>query len=347
MADRGEIRRLLVTGGCGFIGSNFIRSWLESRDGVVWNVDALTYAGDPRRLDGLPSERYEHRKVDIADEPSLRQVVADFQPDAVVHFAAESHVTRSENAGDVFRRTNVEGTRVLLEALSNTDPAVVIHISTDEVYGPCLGDPYREEDKEPGEGNATSPYARSKALADDVAMTYRDRLPLIVARPTNCFGPWQHPEKAFPRWVIRALLGQELPVWGDGGYIRDWLPVPDLCGALQRLLTDGDTGTVYNIGPERDPEITNAELARWILSHLGLPASRLVFTRYDRPDHDRRYAVDASRIRALGWRPETDVWSRFAETVEWFTTNQSWWSTLIDEAESIYADRAELKEVSG
>ena len=347
MADRTEIRRLLVTGGCGFIGSNFVRSWLDGRDGVVCNVDALTYAGDPRRLEGLPPDRYEHRKVDITDGHSLSQVVADFEPDGVVHFAAESHVTRSENAGDVFLRTNVEGTRTLLEALSKTEPAAVIHVSTDEVYGPCLGDPYREEDKEPGEGNATSAYARSKALADDLAMTYRHGLPLMVARPTNCFGPWQHPEKAFPRWVIRALLGQELPVWGDGRYIRDWLPVPDLCSALRRLLVEGVPGAAYNIGPERDPEITNAELARWILAHLGLPANRLVFTHYDRPDHDRRYAVDASRVRALGWRPETDVWSRFAETVEWYKTHKTWWGTLIDEAESIYADRAELKGVSG
>jgi dTDP-glucose 4,6-dehydratase len=343
---RSDIRRLLVTGGCGFIGANFVRSWLDATEGTLCNVDALTYAGDPRRLEGVPAERYEHRPVDIADAAAMKEVVDDFHPDAVVHFAAESHVTRSENAAEVFHRTNVEGTRSVLDAVSGADPAVVIHISTDEVYGPCLGDPYREEDKQEGEGNATSPYAKSKALADDLARTYVERLPLIVARPTNCFGPWQHPEKAFPRWVIRALNGLELPVWGDGGYIRDWLPVPDLCNALRTLLATGETGQVYNVGPERDPEITNAELARWILSYTEVPEDRLVFTRYDRPDHDRRYAVDASKIRALGWQPQTDVWSRFAETVEWYRGHRNWWGSLVEEAESIYADRSELREVS-
>jgi dTDP-glucose 4,6-dehydratase len=346
MGNRTDIKRMLVTGGCGFIGSNFVRSWLAGSGGQLVNIDALTYAGDPRRVADVPSDRYEHVRADIADASEIGRVIASYKPDAVVHFAAESHVTRSENAAAVFNRTNVDGTRAVLDALVDEQPSIVIHISTDEVYGPCLADPYREDEKQPGEGNATSPYARSKALADDLARSYVGRLPLIVARPTNCFGPWQHPEKAFPRWVIRALGDQELPVWGDGGYIRDWLPVTDLCEALKLLLAEGMLGEVYNIGPGRDPETTNAELARWILEYLHRDPNRLVFTRYDRPDHDRRYAVDASRMRALGWAPGADVWTRFAEAVDWYAGHEDWWSPLVQEAESIYQDRAELKEAT-
>lgn len=337
------IERLLVTGGFGFIGSNFVRWWTEQGGGSVLNLDALTYAGDRRRLEGVEACR--SIIGDVADADAVRAALEEFRPDAVVHFAAESHVTRSENAGDVFYRTNVEGTRVILDALAQRPPQVVLHISTDEVYGPCLGDPYREDQKEPAEGNATSPYARSKALADDLARTYADRLPLLVARPTNCFGPWQHPEKALPRWIIRALTGRQLPVWGDGGYVRDWLPVGDACRAIGLLLEKGEHGGVYNIGPNRDPEITNIELARWLISHLGLPEDRIVLTKYDRPDHDRRYAVESTRIRSLGWEPTADVYERFTETVAWYGANRAWWEPLLADAESIYADRVELTDV--
>lgn len=336
--------RLLVTGGCGFIGANFIRRWLDTRPGSIVNIDALTYAGDERRTAGSSGSRYRLERCDVADREAVARVVADVRPDAVIHFAAESHVTRSENAGETFYRANVEGTRALLDALLETPPGVVVHISTDEVYGPCHGEPFREGQKEPGEGLATSPYARSKALADDLARTYADRLPLIVARPTNCFGPWQHPEKALPRWITRALRGARLPVWGDGGYVRDWLPVADACAAIETLLERGRPGEVYNIGPNREPEITNVTLAHWIADHVGLPADAVVLTAYDRPDHDRRYAVDSSKIRALGWTPDDDVWARFADTVAWYRANASWWETLVEEAESIYDDRGELQE---
>ncbi|MFA5889534.1 MAG: NAD-dependent epimerase/dehydratase family protein [Actinomycetota bacterium] len=338
-----DLQRVLVTGGCGFIGSNFVRHLLDSRDVEVRNIDVLTYAGDPRRLEGVDAARYVHERADIADADEVARIVGEFRPDAVVHFAAESHVTRSENAGDVFHRTNVEGTRVVLDALCKVDPKIVIHISTDEVYGPCPGDPYREEDKEPAEGRATSPYAQSKALADDLARAYTGRLPLVVVRPTNCFGPYQHPEKAFPRWAIRALRGQQLPVWGDGGYVRDWLPVGDLCAALDLFLQAAEPGAVLNVGPERAPEVRNVDLVRWMLEYLKLPEDRLVFTAYDRPDHDRRYAVDATRARALGWSPATDVWSAFADTLEWYRANERWWAPLVADAEAIYADRDEVK----
>ena len=340
-----DSHRLLVTGACGFIGANFVRRWLDTHDGIVVNLDALTYAGDPRRLAGIDGARYRFVEGDVVDTTLVGDLVREVRPDAVVHFAAESHVTRSENAANTFRRANVDGTRALLDALLEVDPSIVVHISTDEVYGPCPGEPFREDQKEPGEGKATSPYARSKALADDLARTYADRLPLVVARPTNCFGPWQHPEKALSRWITRALRGEQLPVWGDGGYIRDWLPVGDACAAVGLLLDRGEPGAVYNIGPNREPEITNVELARWLVAHVGLPDDAVVLTKYDRPDHDRRYAVDSTRLRALGWEPDADVWGRFADAVAWYRDNTGWWEPLIDNAESIYADRVELQDV--
>lgn len=341
-----SIERLLVTGGYGFIGANFVRRWNAGHAGPIVNLDALTYAGDRRRLGDLDGTACRSVEGDVCDQDGLRALLGEVRPDAVVHFAAESHVTRSESAAEVFRRTNVEGTRALLDALLEHPPSIVVHVSTDEVYGPCPGEPFREDQKEPGEGRATSPYARSKALADDLARSYAGRLPVVVARPTNCFGPWQHPEKALPRWVTRALRGLQLPVWGDGGYVRDWLPVGDACEAIALLLERGEPGGVYNIGPNREPAITNVELARWIVGHLGLAEDDVVLTAYDRPDHDRRYAVDPSRMRAFGWTPPADVWARFAETIAWYRDNAWWWETLVEGAESIYADRAELQDTT-
>jgi dTDP-glucose 4,6-dehydratase len=160
---------------------------------------------------------------------------------------------------------------------------------------------------------------------------------VVVVRPTNCFGPWQFPEKAFARWVARALSGASVPVWGDGLYVRQWLYARDLAGAILQLLGTPTPESVYNIGPRHDPEITNLDLARWLVRHLGLPEDRLVLTAYDRPEHDRRYAVDPSRIEALGWFPG-DVWRSLESTVEWYRDNRDWWGPLIPEAESIYAD---------
>lgn len=335
---------MLLTGGCGFIGSNLARWWLAA-GGEVVDLDGLTYAGDARRVRALEGHGYVRVEGDVADAGLVASVLSEVQPHAVVHMAAESHVTRSESAPEVFHGANVEGTRVLLEALTKLNPSIVMHVSTDEVYGSCPDAPFREDEKGPGEGRATSAYARSKALADDVAVGFADRLPMIVVRPTNCFGPWQHPEKAFPRWITRGLRGLQLPVWGDGGYVRDWLPVEDLCEAILLLLRVGKPGEVYNVGPSRDPEITNETLARWVGRVLGLPDDHVVLTVYDRPGHDRRYAVDASKIRALGWRPDVEVWSRFGDTVEWYRANRWWWEPMIASAEAIYADRVELQEV--
>ena len=327
------VERVLVTGGAGFLGSHAVRRLLE--DGAeVLDLDVLTYAGSAARLADLEGHSG-HRllRADVADRDAVRDAVRAFHPDAVLHLAAESHVTRSESDPDRFWRTNVEGTRVLLEEAGDAGVPRFVHVSTDEVYGPIPEGAFREEDKRPGEGAATSPYARSKAVADDLA---RER-GAIVVRPTNCFGPWQHPEKAFPRWVTRALDGRPVPVWGDGGYVRQWLAADDLADALALVLAAPEPEPVYNVGPRHDPEITNLGLARWLLGHLGLPEDRLVLTAYDRPDHDRRYAVDPGRIESLGWKPG-DTWDRFAETVAWYRAHEDWWRPLVPEAESIYDD---------
>ena len=330
---------VLVTGGCGFIGSEFVRHWIRGGRGRVHNVDALTYAGSPARVDEAARDpAYRFHRLDVAHDSEIRALMAEARPDAVVHFAAESHVTRSESDPDTFYRTNVEGTRVLLDAARAAGVPRFLHVSTDEVYGSASGDAFRETDKAEGTAQATSPYAKSKSAADDLARAASgDGMRVVVARPTNCFGPWQYPEKALPRWIARALGGRPLPVWGDGLYVRQWLFVSDLVAALEMLLTGDPEHDVYNVGPRHEPEITNVALARWLAGHLDLPDELVVHTPYDRPDHDRRYAVDPARIEALGWRGG-EVWEEMAATVRWYRDNRSWWEPLVPEAESIYED---------
>jgi len=327
---------LLVTGGAGFLGSYFVRLALQMGASKVTNVDLLSYAGDTRRLEDLNAgDRYQFIQADVADTAAMRKVVAEIQPTAIVHYAAESHVTRSEADPDRFFRTNVEGTRAVLDAALECGVERVVHISTDEVYGPIEIGLFRESDKPEGFGMSTSAYAQSKAAADDLARSYSDKLQVVVARPTNAFGPWQFPEKAFPRWITKALQGQPLLVWGDGMYVRQWLFAEDFAKAIAVLLLQGAAGEVYNVGPIHDPEINNLDLAQWIAAHLGLDGEAVQLTPYDRPNHDRRYAVDPAKIEALGWRPG-NVERQFEETVKWYQQNDSWWRPHLAEAESIY-----------
>jgi dTDP-glucose 4,6-dehydratase len=326
--------RVLVTGGLGFIGSAFVRA-LAADGRRVLNVDLDTYAGDERRIAGVGEGMVETVRLDVAS-PELAGVVREERPALVVHFAAESHVTRSEDAPEVFFHANVEGTRVVLDA-AEAAGCRVLHMSTDEVYGPCPADPFREEDKLPGEGLATSAYARSKALADDLARSYAERVDVVVARPTNCIGPWQHPEKAVPRWATRALRGERLPVWGDGEQVRDWMFVEDAVSALRLLAERGERGEVYNVGPQAEG-VPNVEIARAIARSAGQDEASVYLSHYDRPQHDRRYAVATDRIAGLGWHASRSLEAAIAETVEWYRENEAWWSPLVPDAEQLYAD---------
>jgi dTDP-glucose 4,6-dehydratase len=327
--------RVLVTGGLGFIGSAFVRA-LAADGQAVLNVDAGTYAGDGRRLAGVDPARVETVRMDVAD-PALATVVREERPLLVVHFAAETHVTRSEEAGETFFRTNVDGTRGVLDAALAAGAERVVHISTDEVYGPCPAEPFREDQKLPGEGLATSAYARSKAVADDLARSYAGRLAVVIARPTNCIGPWQHPEKAVPRWATRALRGERLPVWGDGRQVRDWMFVDDAVSGLRALAERGEPGTAYNLGPAGEA-VPNVEIARLVARAAGAGDDAVYLSAYDRPQHDRRYAVSTERVAALGWAATRTVGEAVAETVAWYRDHADWWGTLVPEAERLYAD---------
>ena len=324
------LQRVIVTGGSGFIGSAFIRTQLTGR--AVTNIDIDSYAADDRRLEGCAVNTI---RMDVADD-RLVALMSDLSPEAVFHFAAETHVTRSEADPELFFRSNVEGTRIVLEAAAQAGARLVVHVSTDEVYGPAIERPFTEGDKRPAEGAATSAYAKSKAIADDLATTCRS-VPVITVRPTNCFGPWQHPEKAIPRWATRAIRGERLPVWGDGLYVRDWMFVEDACEAIMAVAEKGRAGDVFNIGPQGDV-ITNLDIARTVARAAAGTDDLVYLTAYDRPLHDRRYSVDTSRLRALGWKVSAPLEQRLEQTVDWYREHVDWWEPLIGAAEALYAD---------
>jgi dTDP-glucose 4,6-dehydratase len=336
-------QRVLVTGGLGFMGSAFVRR-LATEGTAVLNVDIGTYAADEERLRDV-ADLVRTERLDVASK-AFAALLDHERPDLIVHFAAETHVTRSERHPDRFFRSNVEGTRHLLEAAESVGTRLIVHVSTDEVYGSCHGLPFREEEKAPGEGRATSAYARSKAVADDLACSFAHRVPVIVVRPTNCFGPWQHPEKAIPRWISRAILGERIPVWGDGQQVRDWMFVEDACMGIETAIKSGGPGDVYNIGPE-GRQRTNLDVARMVARTAGMGEDAVYLSEYDRPDHDRRYAIDASKIRARGWRPTKDLEERLAQTVEWYRAHLDWWLPLRPQAEDLYKDGGERVEVEG
>ena len=326
-------RHFVVTGGLGFIGSALVRRLMAAGNDVSI-VDHDTYAGDLRRFGDATDLRVE--LCDVA-ESRFADFIATEKPDVIVHLAAETHVTRGERDLERFTRTNVGGTSRVVEAAERAGVGLTVHVSTDEVYGPSEGRAFTEEEKEAGEGRATSIYARTKALADDIARSASARIPIIVVRPTNCLGPWQHPEKAVPRWSIRALRNERIPVWGDGGQVRDWMFVDDACGGIETVVERGVPGEVYNIGPEH-PRVSNLEVARMIAQAAGRPQDAVYLTAYDRPDHDRCYAVDSTKLRRLGWSPLFDLNQAIDATVAWYRTNEAWWRPLVEEAEALYHD---------
>lgn len=321
--------RLLVTGGCGFIGSNFVRFFLENYpEASIINVDKLTYAGNLQNLSDLSqSPRYHFIRGDIAEASRMEEVIRK-GVDAIVNFAAESHVDRSIEDPSAFMKTNIFGTFVLLEAVRKAFPGQKIrflHISTDEVYG-SLGETgvFTEETSLA----PNSPYSASKTAADMMVRAYYHTygLPVVITRCSNNYGPYQFPEKLIPLMVSNAMEDKELPIYGDGMYIRDWIYVEDHCRALDRVLQQGRDGEVYNIGG--GSERTNLYVAKSILDRLGKPHSLIRFVA-DRPGHDRRYAIDFSKIeRELGWRPTVSFEEGIDRTIEWYQTHREWWKKI-------------------
>jgi len=331
---------ILVTGGAGFIGSNFVLDWLAQSDEPVVNLDALTYAGNTENLRSLEGDqRHVFFHGDICDRALVERLLATHRPRAIVHFAAESHVDRSIHGPADFMRTNVEGTFTLLEAarghwstLAGDEKAAFrfLHVSTDEVYGSLAPEdpPFRETDAyEPN-----SPYSASKAASDHLVRAWHHTfgLPVLTTNCSNNYGPFHFPEKLIPLMIVNALAGKPLPVYGDGRQVRDWLYVRDHCSAIREVLARGRVGETYNVGGwNEQPNIEIVHAVCALLDELrpdpAGPRTRLISHVTDRPGHDRRYAIDASKIeRELGWRPAETFATGLRNTVAWYLEHADW-----------------------
>jgi dTDP-glucose 4,6-dehydratase len=322
------MKTILVTGGAGFIGSNFVRMVLaEHADCRVVNLDKLTYAGNLESLaDVLEHERHTFVHGDICDGPLIEQLIAQHDVSAIVNFAAESHVDRSITGPKIFIETNVIGTLTLLEAVRDQKVRRFIQVSTDEVYG-SLGSEGMFTEQTPLSPN--SPYSASKASADLLvgAFGHTWGLEYNITRCSNNYGPYQFPEKLIPLMINNALNDKELPVYGDGLYVRDWLYVYDHCTAIWRVLEQAPPGEIYNIGG--CSEKANLEVIRIILERLGKPKTLIKHVK-DRPGHDRRYAIDASKtINELGWRPSVTFEEGIAKTIDWYLNNEAWLAHVV------------------
>ncbi|NQX66707.1 dTDP-glucose 4,6-dehydratase [Paenibacillus alba] len=318
--------KILVTGGAGFIGSNFVHYMLDRYPNYeIINLDALTYAGNLENLTSIQeNSQYTFIKGDITNEELVSSILAQ-GVDRVVHFAAESHVDRSILEPDIFVKTNVLGTQVLLEAARKHAVKKFVHVSTDEVYG-SLGETGLFTEETPLAPN--SPYSASKAGSDLLVRAYHETfgLPINITRCSNNYGPYQFPEKLIPLMIANALNDKSLPVYGDGLNIRDWLYVEDHCSAIDLVLHKGVDGEVYNIGGNN--ERTNIQIIQTILRELNKPESLMQFVK-DRPGHDRRYGIDATKItNELGWKPKHNFETGIHETIRWYLENQDWWKRI-------------------
>jgi dTDP-glucose 4,6-dehydratase len=316
--------KLLITGGAGFIGSNFIRRILEKYpEYEVVNLDKLTYAGNPDNLKDVEKDKnYSFIKGDICDKETVEKACRDVN--VIVNFAAETHVDRSIiDAGD-FVTTDVLGTYRLLEAARKYDIEKYVQISTDEVYGSIETGSFEETDQL----LPSSPYSASKAAGDMLVHSYfvTHRLPIVITRSSNNFGPYQYPEKLIPLFITNALRNKKLPLYGDGKNVRDWLYVLDNCDGIDMVMNKGKKGEVYNIGSGN--ETTNIDITAMILKELHKPESLIDFVP-DRKGHDRRYSLNNAKIRKLGWKPEHDFKAALGETIRWYVENEWWWKPLI------------------
>lgn len=303
---------VLVTGGAGFIGSNFVRQFLEDTGTSVITLDALTYAGSRANLDGvLDHPRHEFVEGDIRDESLVESLLA--RAESVVNFAAESHVDRSIDSAEPFVSTNVQGTQTLLDAARDTRIDRFVQVSTDEVYGEIRDGEFTEEDPL----TPRNPYAATKASADLLALSYHTTydLPVVVTRSSNNFGPRQHREKLVPKLIERAVRGDSLPIYGDGSNVREWTDVHDNCRAIEMILSEGTSGEIYNVGSGH--ERTNLDVARAVLDTVGASEDLIEFVA-DRPGHDQRYALDTNKVRELGWEPEWSFEAGLERTVEFY-----------------------------
>lgn len=331
---------ILVTGGAGFIGANFVHEWIATRSGRIVNLDKLTYAGNPENLADLPGERHVFVRGDIGDRASVRTLLREHRPSAVVNFAAESHVDRSIHGPAAFVETNLVGTFALLDEVraywgtleaGTRDAFRFLHVSTDEVYGSLGADDPAFTETTPYAPN--SPYSASKAGSDHLVRAYHHTygLPTLTTNCSNNYGPYQFPEKLVPLIIHNALHGKPLPIYGDGQNVRDWLYVRDHCSAIMRVLEAGRPGEVYNIGG--DSEKTNLDTVHTLCAILddlrprddGSSYQSLIQFVTDRPGHDRRYAIDPSKIRVeLGWTPAESFDSGMRHTVQWYLDHQDW-----------------------
>ncbi|MFO8241396.1 MAG: dTDP-glucose 4,6-dehydratase [Dissulfuribacterales bacterium] len=335
------MKNILVTGGCGFIGTNFIRYLLKESDfsGRIINVDKLTYAGNPENLFDVERdfpERYIFIKADICDRHDIKRIFDDYEIDTICHFAAESHVDRSIVRPDSFIQTNIVGTFNLLESAKSKQDQVQLfyHISTDEVFG-SLGKDGVFTEETPYRPN--SPYSASKAASDHLVRAYYKTygLPVIISNCSNNYGPYQFPEKLIPLIILNAMEGKALPVYGDGRYVRDWLYVRDHCVAIWELIQNGERGSMYNIGGNN--EVENINLVELICDTLdgfeklknNKSRRELITFVKDRPGHDRRYAIDFTKLkRELGWIPTESLETGIHKTIKWYLDNQEWVSRV-------------------
>ena len=333
------MKTILVTGGLGFIGSNFIRLILErDKDIRLINLDSVTYAGNPQNLKGIEEEypgKYVFIKGDICDPIVVEKVFNEYNPDFVINFAAESHVDRSIEDPNVFIKTNVLGTANLLNCAKqnwqkNFSGKRFLQVSTDEVYGTL---PENDPDMKFTENTPLdphSPYSASKTSADLIAKSFYDTFgfPVLITRCSNNYGPYQFPEKLIPLMISRALKDEGLPVYGDGMQIRDWLYVDDHCDAIWTVLTKGRIGEVYNIGGNN--EMKNIDIVKMILDHLNKPHTLITYVT-DRLGHDRRYAIDALKVKnELGWEPAFRFEEKIRDTIDWYLNNQDWTEAILN-----------------